>query len=102
MRRVITLAIAGLLVAAAPALAAPGQINHRQTREQRRIARGIASGSLTAREGARLERQEARIAAREARARRSGDCFTTRERTRINRELNRESRRIYRQKHDGR
>jgi hypothetical protein len=102
MRRVITLAMAGLLVAAAPALAGPGHINHRQAREQRRIARGIASGSLNAREAARLERQEAHIARREARARRSGDRLTVRERAHINRALDRESRRIYRQKHDGR
>jgi hypothetical protein len=74
-------------------------INHRERRQQRRIAEGIESGQLTARETARLERQEARIRAQERRDKADGN-FTAQERRQINRELNRESKRIYRQKHD--
>src|SRR5919198_1963697 len=75
-------------------------INARQARQQARIYRGIASGSLTLPEARRLETQEARIAAIEARDRRSGDGLSLRERRQLERDLNRESRAIYQQKHD--
>ncbi len=77
----------------------PRNINHRQRYQQRRIAEGIENGSLTPREASRLERQETRINARE-RADRADGNFTRQERRQVNRSLNRESRRIYRQKHD--
>ena len=79
---------------------APRGINARQHREQARIRQGIRSGELTRREAARLEAEQARIRVDEAYARRSGGEFTARERARIQRELNRASRDIYRQKHD--
>ena len=97
-RRVSALAVAALIAGAAPSFA--GNINKRQAHQQRRIYQGIVSGALTPSEARRLEAQEARIAAREARARRSGDGLTQRERRVLERELSRESRSIYRQKHD--
>jgi hypothetical protein len=56
---------------------------------------------LTRREAGRLASEQAQIAVLEARARRSGGEFTTRERARIRHELNQSSRHIYKQKHDG-
>ncbi len=76
-----------------------GNINARQERQQDRIARGIKNGSLTPAEAARLESQEKRINALEAKLRQGG--LTPAERARLERDLNIESRRIYRQEHDG-
>jgi hypothetical protein len=84
-------------VAAAPAEA---RINQRQAHQQQRIAHGVASGQLNARETYRLERQEGRIAAYEARSRADGGGLSWHERARIEHMQNRESRRIYRQRHD--
>ena len=75
-------------------------INARQQRQQQRVLNGIRSDDLTSREIARLETQQARIAAAEARARTSGGDFTVRERARIQDRLNRSSWNIYRQRHD--
>jgi uncharacterized protein YdeI (BOF family) len=75
-------------------------INERQDNQRDRIRQGVRSGELTGVEAARLRRQDAQIRLNEARARQSGGEFTPRERARIQRQLNRESRRIYRQKHD--
>lgn len=77
-----------------------GSINSRQDRQDQRIRQGVGSGELTRRETRRLAAQEARIRVDEAYARRSGGEFTAGERARIQRELNRASRNIYRQKHD--
>jgi uncharacterized protein YdeI (BOF family) len=75
-------------------------INERQQNQRERIRDGVQSGELTGVEAARLRRQDAQIRLNEARARQSGGEFTPQERARIQRQLNRESRRIYRQKHD--
>ncbi|MBV9883017.1 MAG: hypothetical protein JO276_08420 [Sphingomonadaceae bacterium] len=90
-------ALGPVAVAAAPAEA---RINQRQAHQQQRISRGVASGQLTARETYRLERQEGRIAAYEARSRADGGGLSARERARIEHMQDRESRRIYRQRHD--
>ena len=76
-------------------------IEARQRHQAARIERGERSRALSYRESERLERQEARIERQEDRFRASGGRFTPRERARIQRELNHESRAIYRQKHDG-
>jgi hypothetical protein len=100
--RIAALAVLGLCLASGPALAAGRNagINQRQERQQNRIYHGIRSGELTPNEAARLESQEARIAAAEARDRRSGDGLSLRERAQLERRLNQESRQIYRQTHD--
>lgn len=78
----------------------PRSVNARERRQERRIHQGVRNGELTRREAVSLQRQQARIRVNEAYARRSGGRFTARERARIRREENRASRRIYRQKHD--
>jgi hypothetical protein len=79
---------------------AQGRINERQRNQQARIRQGIRNGELTRREASRIQSQQARIRVRETYARRSGGEFTARERYRIQRQLNRSNRNIYRQKHD--
>jgi hypothetical protein len=77
-------------------------VNDRQENQRDRIRQGVQSGELTGVEAARLRREQAQIKLNEARARQSGGEFTHRERARIQRQLNRSSRHIYRQKHDRR
>jgi len=83
---------------ASPALA--GELQRREVRQQERIAQGVQSGQLTARETARLERREAHVQNVIARDRVDGGGLTAREAAKDNRMLNRTSRAIYRQKHD--
>jgi hypothetical protein len=72
----------------------------RQIRQQERIAQGVASGELTARETIRLERQEARLHRQIRRDRADGGGLSPAERARIEAKQDRLSRRIYVQKHD--
>ena len=73
----------------------------RQANQDRRIDQGIASGQLTRREAARLNRREYRLDNREDRLRAmNGGHLTGRERGRLERQQNRLSGAIYRQKHD--
>ena len=94
-------ALIGLATVAAAA-PAEARINQRQGHQQQRIANGIASGQLTAREAYRLERQQAHIARYEARSRADGPGLTGRERYRLERMQDRASRNIHRQRHDRR
>ena len=103
MRRITSLTIAAVFVlgVSAVAMAGPRGINNREHREQQRINQGIRSGELTRREAVRLEEGMARIRTDERYARITGGGISPRERARLEREMNRESRAIYRQKHDG-
>ena len=93
-------ALAGILML--PSSAEAGRIKRRAENQQDRIAQGIGSGSLTAREAARLERREAHLN-HEVRDMRedNGGKLTKRDRAIVNHQQNRLSRGIYRQKHDG-
>jgi hypothetical protein len=71
----------------------------RNVNQQKRIEQGVQSGQLTKQETARLERGEAHIDRQEARAGANGHVSAG-EQARIQRSENRESRSIYRQKHD--
>lgn len=80
-------------------LAEAGVIKEREERQQKRIQQGVTSGELTAKETARLEREQAKIEADRQKALSDGK-MTKREKAKLTREQNRASRRIYRQKHD--
>ncbi len=80
---------------------ASGNVKGRQVHQQRRIAQGVRSGELTRPEARRLERNAARIHRSVVRDRIDGGVFTPRERAKAQHRLNRQSRAIYRQKHDG-
>jgi uncharacterized protein YaiL (DUF2058 family) len=67
--------------------------------KRRRIDQGVASGQLTPREAARLEKREGKLAANEQAAKADG-VVTRKERRRLQRQANRDSAAIYRQKHD--
>ncbi len=91
----------GLILASLPALAGPGspRIDHREAYQQGRIYRGVDSGSITPREFNRLESQQNRIRAAEARMKADGR-YTRRERARTHRMLNHSNRAIYRATHN--
>jgi len=71
----------------------------RNVNQQQRIEQGLQSGSLTNREAAKLEAGQARENKLEARAGADGNV-NAKEQRRIQRTENRQSRRIYREKHD--
>jgi hypothetical protein len=76
-----------------------GPISQREVVQQGRIAAGVRSGELTPRETIRLERGEARIERMRAWDLRDGRIGRI-ERVRLGRALNRESRQIYRLRHN--
>ena len=85
----------------ASAAAAESRIQQRKENQQERIAQGVASGELTPRETARLERHETRLNG-EIREMREDDGgkLTPKDRRIVNRQQNRLSKQIYHQKHD--
>lgn len=93
----VTLTVLGLGMAQAGE--STPRLDQRQANQQQRIAAGVESGQLTARETARLERGEARLDRHEAAAKSDG-VVTRRERVLLHHEADVMSRRIYRQKHD--
>jgi hypothetical protein len=80
----------------------PPTINQRLENQQDRIAQGIKSGQLTAGETANLETKESAIT-KEVKADRkaNGGKLTQAERVQVNHQLNRTSKQIYRDKHNG-
>jgi hypothetical protein len=82
-----------------PGVKTPG-INERQKDQQERIGQGVKSGELTAKETARLERQQHRIQ-RDKRQAKADGTVTKAERAEIRARQNNASRNIAHQKHDG-
>jgi len=77
------------------------EVGQRQRNQQERIAQGVKSGQLTPRETARLEGREAAIHKEVHNDRvANGGKLTPAEKAKVNRQENRTSRAIYRQKHD--
>ena len=77
-------------------------INQRKENQQDRIAQGVKSGQLTPGETSKLEHQEAGIN-KEERGMRAQDNghLTKGDKALINKQQNQESKRIYRDKHNG-
>jgi len=96
-----TLLAAGLIVAiAAPASAAGlDHSTNRSARQQGRIAAGVNAGQVTPRENAWLQRGQARVAGAQSRA--AADGVVTRgERAHLQAMQNRQSRHIWRARHN--
>ena len=75
-------------------------VNARQHNQQERIAEGVKSGQLTGQEAVRLQREERAVRVEE-RAYKADGKLTPAERKDLNQDLNKVSRDIYNQKHDG-
>ncbi len=95
-----TVGVCTLTLGAGLALA-KDPVGQRQKRQQRRIGQGVNSGELAKRETLKLERNAARIHRSVVKDRHNGGVFTPRERAKAHSRLNKQSRTIYRQKHDG-
>ena len=77
------------------------QVNRRAERQQDRIAAGVKSGQLTARETANLETKEAALKSEEHTYRlENGGSLTKSEQNQLNKQENNLSGQIYNQKHD--
>jgi len=96
--------LAGLILAgafAAPAFSQTAATEvQRDENQQQRIEQGLKSGQLSTREAASLERGEANIDHMEARDMKNGP-LTAGEKQQIQNAQNRESQRIYQDKHNG-
>jgi hypothetical protein len=104
-RIIVTLAVALFAITLAGAASACNtatpRIDRREVRQDRRIEQGVRSGALTPREEARLRAGQVHIDRMEVRAKSDG-VVTPGERARITRAQNRESRAIWRKKHNAR
>ena len=78
--------------------ATPG-LDQRQAQQQNRIEQGVASGQLNKKETVRLEKREGKLEADKLIAKSDGKV-TKQERKKLRREANRDSKAIYKQKHD--
>ena len=99
--KIKTLVAAVAMTLAGVAMAQPStpNLDKREANQQQRIDQGVASGQLNAKETNRLDKREAKLAADEAAAKADGKV-TRAERRKLQREANRDSRAIHRQKHD--
>ena len=74
-------------------------VNDRQRHQQKRIRHGVKNEELTRMEARKLAKEQVHIQRLETRAKSDGE-FTARDRAKLNREQNQASSHIYRQKHD--
>jgi CRISPR/Cas system-associated endoribonuclease Cas2 len=86
-------------VAAAAQVVSDPNIDQRQMRQQQRIQQGVQSGQLTPQEAQRLQKEQGRIAAKEARMQADGN-LTPKERAKLNKRLDKSSRRINKAMHN--
>jgi len=102
MKRMMLSIVVGSLLAGGAAWAegteTPG-IDQRVLNQERRIQEGVNSGQLTEREANRMNGRLERIENAEAHAKADGQV-TAKERRRLKRALNHNSKRIYKEKHD--
>lgn len=79
----------------------PMSIGARQKRQHDRIKEGVKSGEITKHEARRLKRQESRIQRQKQHFKaQNGGTMTPAQKAKIQRQLNKENRRIIHQKHD--
>jgi hypothetical protein len=81
--------------------AAHAGVDVREHRQRARIREGVRSGELTGREAARLRAEQTALRAEERSYRSTGGGLSPWERRDLRRDLNRGSRHIHRQNHDG-
>jgi len=101
MKIASNLLFAVLAAVALPVLAQTStpKADQRQANQQKRIDQGVATGQLTGKEAARLERGQERVQKLEDKAKADG-VVTKKERARLQQAENVQSRHIARQTHD--
>ena len=93
--------LSAVSVSLAIAQTATPRVDRREARQHARIQQGVRSGELTPGEAAKLRAGQAHVERTENRAKADG-VVTPQERRHLNRAQNRQSRRIYRLKHNDR
>ena len=94
--------IAVLLAAVALPVAAQSAtptVDARQANQEARIQQGVASGQLTPRETAKLEKGQAKVQLKEDKAKADG-VVTQKERAKLAKAQDKQSKKIHKQKHD--
>jgi hypothetical protein len=99
MKSMIFVTLAAIALPAAAQTQSTARVDQRQANQERRIEQGEKSGALTGKEAARLEKGQARVQKMEDKAVADGKV-TKRERVALEKAQDRQSRRIYREKHD--
>ena len=101
MKSASTLLVAVLAAFALPVLAqtTTPNIDQRQVNQQQRIDQGVQSGQLTGKEAARLEKGQAQVEKKEAKAKADGKV-TPKERENLQQAQNKQSQKIKHAKHD--
>jgi hypothetical protein len=117
-KSLLALAVGGLMLAgsasaqtsttsgAGPGVVDPGhprvnEVNQREENQQQRIGNGVKNGELNAHQTANLEKREANVQNREQRdMAKNGGHLTKAEQRGINRQQNRISKSIYKDKHE--
>ena len=99
MKSQFTVLLASLVLSS---LALAGEVDDREGNQQARIAQGVKSGQLTPGETAHLDNREAHINNEIARDRAAnGGHLTAAEHAKVNRQQDKTSNAIYRDKHNG-
>ncbi len=83
-----------------PFLAGAGEIGDRQKLQQERIGEGIESGALKPKEAIKLEAEEGKIRREKRRFKRNDGKLGPKERAKLNKDLDKASKDIYKEKHD--
>jgi hypothetical protein len=101
MKRTSSLLIAVLAAFALPVLAQTNtpKVDQRQVNQQQRIDQGVKSGQLTGNEAAKLEKGQAQVEKKEAKAKADGKV-TPKEREKLKQAQNKQSEKIKHEKHD--
>jgi len=95
---IVAAAVAAIALPVAAQTSTP-RVDQRQANQEARIQQGVQSGRLTAKEAAKLEKGQAKVQAAEDKAKADG-VVTPKERAKLAKKQNKQSRKIYREKHD--
>ena len=101
MKLVSLAALAAAMVLPVAAQAATPRVDQREADQQARIQQGVQSGQLTSREATHLEKGQAHVQTMEDQAKADGKV-TPKERARLTRAQDKQSRKIYHRKHNAR
>lgn len=100
MTKLAILTMTGIMTVAALPGAQAG-VDAREARQKARVQQGVNSGELTRREAAKLAAEQAAIRGEEYRYRHNDGHLGPWERLDLQRDMNKTSRDIFKQKHDG-
>ena len=99
LNKLLSAALLAAFVAPAFAQTATPVIHARQENQEKRIENGVNSGQMTAKETLNAEKRETKIQSDKQAAKADG-VVTKAEKRKLNRELNKSSRKIHHAKHD--